>query len=92
MVGAKCPSLMDYFILIVSGQLSKKILKQHLEQHYNKAYADNYVRSSNTITDYVKRNWWLKKGIAEPEGITEFYTVPQVVWRMYFDKFKELGK
>jgi len=57
----------------------------------NKAYADNYVRSSNTITDYVKRHWWLKKGIAEPEGITEFYTVPQVVWRMHFDKFKELS-
>ena len=57
----------------------------------NKAYADNYVRSSNTITDYVKRNWWLKKGIAEPEGITEFI-MHQVVWRMYFDKFKELGK
>ena len=56
----------------------------------NKSYADNYVRSTNTITDYVARHWWKKKGIAEPEGITEFYKVPQVVWRMHFDKFKDL--
>jgi len=56
----------------------------------NKAYADNYVRSANTITDYVARNWWKKKGIALPEGMTEFYGVPQVVWNMQFEKFKEL--
>ena len=56
----------------------------------NKSYADNYVRSTNTVTDYVARHWWKRKGIAEPEGITEFYKVPQVVWRMHFDKFKEL--
>ena len=58
----------------------------------NKAYADNYVRSANTITDYVAKNWWRRKGIAEPEGITEFYAVPQVVWQMHFNKFKELSK
>ena len=57
----------------------------------NKAYADNYVRSANTITDYVAKNWWKKKGIATPEGMTEFYGVPQVVWNMHFDKFKELS-
>ena len=55
----------------------------------NKAYSDNYVKSTNTITDYIKRNWWKRKGIAVPEGIYDFYQVPQVVWNINFNKFKE---
>ena len=38
----------------------------------NKAYSSNYVKSTNTITDYIKRNWWKQKGIAVPEGIYDF--------------------
>ena len=90
MAEEKCLSSMDYFILIVNGLHNKTTLKQRLVLTLaNKAYADNYVRSANTITDYVAKNWWKKKGIAKPEGITEFYKVPQVVWNMQFDKFTE---
>lgn len=55
----------------------------------NKAYSDSYVKSTNSITDYIKRNWWKRKGIAVPEGIHDFYRVPQVVWNINFNKFKE---
>lgn len=57
----------------------------------NKAYADSYVKSTNTITDYIKKNWWKSKGIAEPECIQDFYRVPQVVWKINHKKFKELS-
>jgi hypothetical protein len=57
----------------------------------NKAYSGNYVKSTVQITDYIKRNWWKRKGIAEPEGIFEFYKVPQVSWKIHHDKFKEMS-
>lgn len=57
----------------------------------NKAYSGSYVKSTVQITDYIKRNWWQRKGIAEPEGIFEFYKVPQVSWKIHHDKFKEMS-
>jgi hypothetical protein len=57
----------------------------------NKSYSGNYVKSTTQITDYIKRNWWKRKGIAEPEGIFEFYKVPQVSWKIHHDKFKEMS-
>ena len=59
------------------AELRAKIadLEEELEEQQ---IASNDLDSESTTTD------------AEPEGITEFYGVPQVVWRMHFDKFKEL--
>lgn len=57
----------------------------------NKAYSENYVKSTVQITDYIKRNWWKRKGIAKPEGIYDFYKVPQVVWNIDSTRFKEVS-